>query len=165
MSVRIEAGYGYPDEIAMLFSEYTDMLVENDPEFAKYLGKQNYDEELKHLEGKYRLPYGRLYIALDGDRAVGCAALRRIDEENCEIKRLYVRSEYRKNGLGRRLAEQIVADAKSIGYKRMLLDTLPFLKNAIALYKSMGFYEIESYNNSPMKGLIYMRLDLQGGKS
>lgn len=165
MSVHIEAGYGYPDEIAMLFSEYTDMLVENDPEFAKYLDKQNYDEELKHPEGKYRLPYGRLYIALDGDRAVGCAALRRIDEESCEIKRLYVRSEYRKNGLGRRLAEKIVADAKSIGYKRMLLDTLPFLKNAIALYKSMGFYEIESYNNSPMKGLIYMRLDLQGGKS
>lgn len=160
MSIEIVQGYEHPQEIGMLFSEYTNMLIENDSSFKKYLDIQHYDEEIKHLETKYGLPYGRLYLAYCDGEAAGCIGLRKIDEQNCEMKRLYVSPEFREKKIGEQLVRKIITDAKEIGYSYMLLDTLPFLENAILMYKKFGFYEIESYNDSPMNTSIYMKLDL-----
>ena len=160
MKFELVPGYDKADILKVLFVEYTDRLVEQDPSFAEYLRVQNYDEELKDLSAKYGAPAGRLYLALADGKPRGCVALKKIDRENCEMKRLYVRREYRKEGLGEILAKQVIADAKEAGYKHMLLDTLPFLKAAIALYKKLGFYETEIYNNSPMDTSIFMKYDL-----
>ena len=91
MEPELVLAYDRPADIGALFSEYTRMLVTEDPAFAAYLELQNYDEELRHLEGKYGLPDGRLYLALVGGTPAGCIALRKLDEERCELKRLYVR--------------------------------------------------------------------------
>ena len=130
MNIKILPAYDFQNETAELFTEYTSMLIENDAEFKKYLEIQNHDDELKDLKVKYGMPQGRLYIAFDGSKAAGCIGLKRID------------------------------DAKAMGYSYMLLDTLPFLKSALRIYREFGFYEIESYNDSPMSTSIYMRLDL-----
>ena len=160
MSVKILSAYDFSQEIKLLFSEYTDILIEGDPSFKEYLEIQNYDDELKHLEKKYGLPYGRLYLVYYNNEVAGCIGLKKIDEKNCEMKRLYVRPKFRGKQIGEQLIEKIIRYAKEIGYSSMLLDTLPFLKSAIRLYKKYGFYEISSYNNSPMKTSIYMKLDL-----
>lgn len=160
MKIEIKPAYDNPQEIETLFSEYTAMLIEGDSNFRYYLKLQNYKEELKHLEIKYGLPYGRLYLAYCNDELAGCIGLRKIDEENCEMKRLYVRQQFRGKHIGKILIQKIIEDAKKVGYLYMLLDTLPFLESAIHMYKMFGFYEIESYNNSPMQTSIYMKLDL-----
>ena len=158
--LELVPAYAHKEEIGRLFTEYTRMLVEGDSAFQEYLNIQNYDEEVAHLEHKYGEPEGRLYLALWDGEAAGCIGLRRIDEERCEMKRLYVYPAFRGKHIARALAERILADARAIGYKAMLLDTLPFLRGALALYKSLGFYEIPSYNNSPLDTTIYMQLDL-----
>lgn len=158
--VEIIPAYTFPKEIEELFLEYTQMLVKGDAAFAKYLEIQNYNEELQHLEAKYGMPAGRLHLARYGGKTAGCIGLRKIDEHRCEMKRLYVKPEFQGKAIGRRLIEQVIADAKEIGYSCMLLDTLPFLQSALYLYRQYGFYEVESYNNSPMDTSIYMRLDL-----
>ena len=160
MCIRLDYGYEYTDHIKELFTEYTDFLVENDSKFREYLEIQKYDDEISCLESKYGLPYGRLYIAFYENQVAGCIALRQIDDRRCEMKRLYVRKQYRCRGIGKTLAQKVISDAKEIGYSEMLLDTLPFLEDAIKMYKKMGFYEIESYNNSPMDNSIYLKLDL-----
>ncbi|WP_335982919.1 GNAT family N-acetyltransferase [Fusobacterium polymorphum] len=160
MSIKIKPAYDFPEEIKLLFSEYTDILIEGDPSFKEYLEIQNYDDELKHLEKKYGLPYGRLYLVYYNNEVAGCIGLKKIDKKNCEMKRLYVRPKFRGKQIGEQLIEKIIKAAKEIGYSYMLLDTLPFLKGAIYLYKKYGFYEIASYNNSPMDTSIYMKLDL-----
>lgn len=160
MELEIRLAYDNNREIKKLFLEYTEMLVKNDSSFAKYLELQNYDSELEHLKDKYGLPDGRLYIVKVNNEVAGCIALRKIDCENCEMKRLYVRPAFRGHKIANKLVEIIIEDAKRIGYKSMLLDTLPFLEGAIHLYRKFGFYEIESYNNSPMDTSIYMKLDL-----
>ncbi len=160
MKVELVPAYSYKEEIGELFREYTDMLVEGDPAFQAYLDLQNYDDELQHLEHKYGLPDGRLYLALADGVPAGCIGLRKIDEENCELKRLYVRPAYRGQGLSRLLMDRLLADARAIGYKVMLLDTLPFLQAALRLYKAYGFEEVGRYNDSPMDTSIYMRLAL-----
>lgn len=152
--------YEYPEEVAKLFTEYTDLLIAGDPAFRKYLDLQNYDEEILHLEQKYGLPYGRLYLAYYEGKPAGCIGLRKIDEEKCEMKRLYVRPEFRGKHIGTQLIHKIIMDAEEIGYKHMFLDTLPFLESAIQMYKEWGFYEVDSYNNSPMDTSIYMKKDL-----
>ena len=160
MSIKILPAYDFPEEIKLLFSEYIDILIEGDPSFKEYLEIQNYDDELKHLEKKYGLPYGRLYLVYYNNEVAGCIGLKKIDKKNCEMKRLYVRPKFRGKQIGEQLIEKIIKAAKEIGYSYMLLDTLPFLKGAIYLYKKYGFYEIASYNNSPMDTSIYMKLDL-----
>ena len=156
---EIIPAFSEKEKIAELFGEYTQYLVDNDPVFAEYLAIQKYDDELNDLEHKYGMPDGRLYIALDGDKAAGCVGLRKIDDDACELKRMYVRPEYRGRGLARFFGEMIMREGAEIGYKYMLLDTLPFLKAAQSLYKKLGFYEINRYNNSPMEDAIYMRYD------
>lgn len=160
MTVKIIPAYDHPEEVGVLFTEYTDMLITGDPAFRQYLDVQNYEEELRHLEGKYGLPHGRLYLAYCENALAGCIGLRKIDQKNCEMKRLYVREQFRGKRIGEQLVQRILDDAKVIGYKHMLLDTLPFLESAIHMYRKYGFYEIESYNDSPMSTSIYMKLDL-----
>lgn len=160
MEIEIKLAYENNREIKELFLEYTEMLVENDSNFEKYLELQNYDSELEHLKDKYGLPDGRLYVVKVENEVAGCIGLRKINDENCEMKRLYVRHKFRGHKIAEKLVEILIDDAKKIGYKNMLLDTLPFLEGAIHLYKKFGFYEIESYNNSPIDTSIYMKLDL-----
>lgn len=160
MEIKIIPAYNFFKEINILFSEYTQMLIEGDSSFQKYLEIQNYEEELEHLDVKYGMPDGRLYIAFYGGELAGCIGLRKIDEWNCEMKRLYVRPAFRGKNIGSKLIQQIITDAKEAGYSHMLLDTLPFLKSAVHMYKAYGFYEISSYNDSPMDTSIYMKLDL-----
>lgn len=160
MGIKIVPAYERREEVRRLFSEYTNMLIANDAAFKDYLDIQNFDEEIEHLESKYGAPYGRLYLIYCDERSAGCIGLRRIDNQGCEMKRLYIRPEFRGKGLGSVLVERIIADAGEIGYSYMLLDTLPFLQRAIQMYRRFGFYEIESYNDSPMDTSIFMRLDL-----
>ncbi|MDE6015800.1 MAG: GNAT family N-acetyltransferase [Acetatifactor sp.] len=160
MDIKILPAYSALSEVRELFSEYTDLLVQGDAAFARYLAIQNYEAELEHLETKYGLPEGRLYLAYFEEHAAGCIALRKIDEQNCEMKRLYVRPQFRGRHIGKLLTQRIIQDAREIGYSHMLLDTLPFLQSAIRLYQNLGFYEIPCYNDSPMTTSIYMKLDL-----
>lgn len=160
MSVELVPAFGFPEEIGALFREYTDMLVAGDAAFRQYLELQSYEEELAHLERKYGPPSGRLYLAREDGAVLGCVALRALDAKRCELKRLYVRPAYRGRGLSRLLLDRVLADARAIGYERMLLDTLPFLKTALCLYREYGFAEIGRYNDSPMDSSIYMELEL-----
>lgn len=160
MAVKIVPAYESPEAVGILFSEYTDMLIESDSSVQDYLAIQHYEDEIRNLEVKYGLPDGRLYLAYWDGELAGCIGLRKIDRENGEMKRFYVRPQFRAKGIGRRLMEQIILDAKQIGYPHLLLDTLPFLESAIHMYKKYGFYEIESYNDSPVRTSIYMKLDL-----
>ena len=160
MSIKIIPAYNNPAEISTLFSEYTNMLIEGDSSFQKYLDIQHFDEELTHLESKYGMPEGRLYLAYFDNDLAGCIGLRKINDKNCEMKRLYVRPQFRGRHIGNRLIQQIIEDAGTIGYSYILLDTLPFLESAIHMYKKYGFYEIPCYNDSPMETSIYMRLDI-----
>lgn len=160
MQFRIEPAYEAAEEIGSLFAEYTDMLLTGDPTFAAYLRLQNYEAELQHPEEKYAPPGGRLYLAYCGEKVAGCIGLLRMDGENCEMKRLYVRPEYRGCGLGGMLVKRILEDAREIGYRHIYLDTLPFLTNAIAMYRKYGFYEIPRYNDSPMAEAVYLKFDL-----
>ena len=160
MLVEIKQAYKSIEKIKELFKEYTDMLVKEDEDFAEYLKLQDYDSELENLDIKYGLPKGRLYLATVEGEVAGCIALKYIDEKTCELKRLYVKPECRGNKIADALVDQIIDDAKKIGYKKIQLDTLPFLKSAIHLYERYGFYEILPYNNSPMKKSLYYRLDL-----
>lgn len=161
MDIKIIPAYENTQEVETLFSEYTDMLIAGDRSFQKYLDIQHYDEEIKNLEVKYGTPFGRLYLAYCNKEPAGCIGLRKIDEQNCEMKRLYVRPKFRGRKVGDQLVRKIIEDARKIGYSYMVLDTLPFLENAINIYKKYGFYEIDSYNDSPMSTSIYMKLDLQ----
>ena len=160
MGLTLELAYDRRDEIRPLFQEYTDMLVRESPSFAEYLKIQRYGAELDDPESKYGLPGGRLYLARVDGAAAGCAALRRLDGTRCELKRMYVRPRYRGQRISAALLERILEDAREIGYKKMLLDTLPFLTTAIAMYKRRGFAEIPGYNESPLSETIYMELEL-----
>ena len=161
MTFQIVPGYDRQEDILALFTEYTAMLVASDKKFAYYLDIQHYDDELRDLRAKYGEPAGRLYVALAEDGApAGCIALHRLDDERCELKRLYVRPAYRGQGLGSRLVARILDDARQIGYRAMLLDTLPVLDSAVRMYRGLGFYEIPCYNVSPIDETYFFRLDL-----
>jgi len=159
MSLEIKLGYEETDSIKELFEEYTRLLVDLESDFQNYLELQNYDGEIDNLNEKYAMPNGRLYISYLDNRVAGCIALKPISAAQCEMKRLYVRPQFRGNGIAQALVEIIINDAKKIGYQCMLLDTFPALKNAIRLYEKMGFYRIPPYNNSPVNDTVFMRLD------
>lgn len=122
---------------------------------------QNFDKELAGLPGDYAPPQGRLLLAEDNGQLAGCVALHQLNTEICEMKRLYLRPQYRGHGFGRALASRILAEARQIGYQRMRLDTVePMMKDAVAMYRKLGFKEIAPYCNNPMAGALYMELKL-----
>ena len=162
MGLVIRPAYAYADAVRELFAEYTQMLVAGDAAFQKYLDIQNYEHELENLADKYGEPWGRLCLAEWDGEIAGCVALRRLDVRRCELKRLYVRPKFRGRGIGRALTEEMIRAARELGYREMLLDTLPFLESALHMYRGMGFQEIGCYNDSPVETTIFMRLELNG---
>lgn len=117
-------------------------------------------KELLELPGEYAPPDGSLLLALYNNQTAGCVALRNIANGTCEIKRLYVRPEFRNEGIGKILALAIIEEGRKIGYTCMRLDTVSSMKEAITLYESLGFTRIESYRHNPIDGAIFMELKL-----
>jgi putative acetyltransferase len=124
------------------------------------LGFQNFADELSRLPGDYAAPDGRLYVAWVQDQAAGCVALRRLGAATAEMKRLYVRPRHRRRGLARRLTLQVIEDARSLGHARIVLDTLPAMQEAQALYTALGFMDVEPYAANPVSGMRYLSLIL-----
>ncbi len=121
---------------------------------------ENLDKEVSELPGVYAPPHGGILLAEDGAKIAGCVALKKVDNRVCEMKRLYVRVEFRGKGLGKKLAMSIGDEARKMGYERMRLDTLPSMKEAIALYHSLGFVEIPPYRDLPVSGALFMQVAL-----
>jgi GNAT superfamily N-acetyltransferase len=121
---------------------------------------QGFDEELATLPGKYVPPRGRLLLAWRGTESAGCVALRPLQPDTCEMKRLYVRPASRTGGVGRLLAERVIHEAAIAGYRRMRLDTLPIMEAALQLYRRLGFREIAPYTANPVKGAVFLELQL-----
>jgi len=146
----------WPDDretVAALFREYVSALAED-------ISFQNVDEELTTLPGKYARPGGVVLIAWDGEEAAGAIAYRMVEPGVAEMKRLYVRPAFRGRGLGRELAEELIAEARARGYRTMLLDTLASMQSARALYRDLGFVPVEAYYDNPLPGVMYMALEL-----
>ncbi len=145
------------DDVAVakrLFREYADSLGFD-------LCFQDFERELARMPGDYGPPGGRLRLAVVHGVPAGCIAIRKLDGDICEMKRLYVRPTFRRRGIGKRLAEEGVRDARSLGYRVIRLDTIPAMAAATALYRSLGFVEIEPYCYNPLPGALYMELVLE----
>jgi ribosomal protein S18 acetylase RimI-like enzyme len=154
--VQIESGPGI-EEIRALFLEYARSL-----NFS--LCFQNFDKELRDLPGEYRPPDGRLILCQVEGKAAGCIALKRLEPQVCEMKRLYVRWEFRGHELGRKLVLHLIEEARRAGYTAMRLDTVRgTMDAAIALYRSLGFREIPAYYKSPVPDALFLELDLRNG--
>jgi putative acetyltransferase len=140
------------EQVRSLFLEYGGSL-------GFSLCFQSFDQELKSLPGAYGPPGGLLLIAHSAGHPAGCIALRKLDEQVCEMKRLYVRPLARGRGLGRMLAERLIREARAMGYERMRLDTIQSeMTEAIALYRRLGFQEIAPYSAVPIKSALWMEL-------
>lgn len=132
-----------------LFIEYQQFLQVD-------LCFQSFEKELRELEIMYDLPGGALLLAKAESKFVGCVAVRKKSGDTCEMKRLFVQDAYKQIGIGRILVTEIIKEAKQLGYRKIILDTLSRLKPALHLYKSLGFTETEAYYNNPLEGVVYL---------
>jgi putative acetyltransferase len=156
-SLRIAPVHGVDSEMEAaraLFLEYAQSL-------GFSLCFQGFDQEFAALPGAYSPPRGCLLLAKAGEKAAGCVGVRPLDAERCEMKRLYVRPAYRGMGLGRRLAQAAIDAAHGMGYKTMLLDTLPAMRGARALYDSLGFKPCAAYYDNAAIASECLELTLQ----
>jgi len=140
-------------EARRLFEEYAASLGFD-------LSFQDFDREVASLPGDYASPRGAILLAEDDSGVAGCVALRPFADETCEMKRLYVRPTHRGSGLGKLLAEAVLAEARVRGYRSMRLDTVPGMEAAMALYRSLGFREIGPYRANPIPGALFMEREL-----
>jgi N-acetylglutamate synthase-like GNAT family acetyltransferase len=133
-------------------------------EYIKWLNLdlsfQHIDEELEDFPGKYQEPDGAFIIAKENNAVIGCIGIKKLDKTVCEMKRLFVNDKYKGKGIGKKLVELIIADAKAKQYEKMRLDTLDYMKTAISLYQKNGFYEIAPYYHNPDKGVVYLEREL-----
>lgn len=136
-----------------LFQEYANSLNIS-------LAFQNFDEELNIINSMYGSPTGCLLLVYDNELPIACAAYRKIGEDVCELKRMYIKSDYRRNGVGQEIMNILCTRAKLNGYKLMRLDTLDTMIPAIKLYSNNGFYTIDAYYHYPNEGVVYMEKSL-----
>ncbi len=142
------------ETVRALFREYADSLGVD-------LCFQGFEKELAGLPGDYAPPGGRLYLAYVEEKPAACVGLRRIEGDVCEMKRLYVRPLHRGQGIGRQLVLKLIEEARSLGYSKMRLDTLPSMKRAQELYRAMGFKPIEPYRSNPVPGALFLELEIR----
>jgi ribosomal protein S18 acetylase RimI-like enzyme len=121
---------------------------------------QNFENELAELPGRYAPPSGRLLLARAETGVAGCGALRKLEHGICEMKRLFVRPAFRRQGVGKLLAKELVEEARGIGYQAMRLDTLASMRAALALYESLGFRRISPYYANPLPEVVYLELSM-----
>lgn len=121
---------------------------------------QGFEKEMAELPGEYARPSGRLLLAFDEDEVAGCGAMRRLEGDVCEMKRLYVRPEHQGKSIGAGLARELIQQAREAGYSRMRLDTMPSMTRAIAMYRLLGFREIGAYRFNPVPGALFFELRL-----
>ena len=160
MEFEFHCAFDHKDDMAQMYGEYNDLLVETDPEIIDCLAMQDYEHEIEILEVKFAPPRSDLIIAYVGGKAAGCVGIKYFTDDICELKRLYVRPEYRGSGLGQVFCEKMIELARERGYKKLYLDTLPGLESAVRLYRRVGFYEIAKYYDNPVTVAIYMCYDL-----
>lgn len=141
------------EHAAILFSEYAESL-----EFS--LDFQDFEKELAEMPGEYARPDGSIILAYSGEKPAGCVALRPLDSDFCEMKRLYVRPEFRGLEIGKNLSRMIVKKARELGYMKMRLDTVSSMTRAMAIYRKMGFRDIDPYRFNPFNDAVFMELDL-----
>ena len=141
------------DNGKLLFKQYIQSL-----DFA--LTFQDVDRELAEISIEYNAPAGVLLLAYDGNKAIACAGVRKIDANIAELKRMFVDPDYRGHQLGQQLLQMALATAKQLGYTSIRLDTVPFMRSAIKLYQAVGFREIDPYRFNPMPGAIFMEKEL-----
>jgi len=153
IELRHAASAGEVEAVRALFREY-HRWVDEPCCFA------GFEQELAGLPGEYAPPSGRLLLASEAGAPAGCAALRRLDAQTGEMKRLYVRPAFRARGLGRQLAEAVIAAAREAGYARLMLDTLPKMASAIALYRALAFAPRGPYAANPTPGAVFYELRL-----
>jgi len=153
LKIRQADSQEHLQEVKSLFLEYASSVGFD-------LSFQNFEEELANLPGEYSPPTGALLLALDGDGVAGCVALRKLANDVCEMKRLYVRPAFRRKGIGRALSVAIIEQARKRGYSHMRLDTVGSMEEAIRLYRTLGFKEIQPYRYNPMAGALFLELDL-----
>jgi GNAT superfamily N-acetyltransferase len=155
MTAKIRAAAS-PADVALA----RELFLEYEKSIGISLCFQNFAEEVASLPGAYAPPDGRLLLARHGGRLAGCVALRKIGDGVAEMKRLYVRLAFRGMGVGRTLAAAVVDEARAIGYRTVRLDTLATMREAQALYLSMGFTDIPAYNVHPIEGTRFLEKKL-----
>ena len=152
-TIKIVDGREHLDEVKRLVIEYTNFL-------GRDLTFQHLDDELADLSAKYLPPEGRIHCAQVDGEIVGCVAYHKHNNQRCEMKRLFVRENFRHLHAGRKLVAAIIDSARTDGFSEMVLDTIKPLQSAIRLYKSFGFVECEPYYDNPMSDVIYFKKEL-----